>query len=257
RGMARRRLLALAAAALGAAAAPPGAASCPEAEAEGQQEREHAAMRVQALQTGSALGGARGETRTTEMKREADPAMETRAAPEVAREAKQPEGPYTAADAEAFVGGYTVSGHSIASSAVGGAVVPRVEAFSVAQECMCSCQVTSHALACLGANDGNAFSALGFKEDGQWVMEQYSINGSVNGFQYHATMRFDAGGPPGGARHVTGHTLASPGEASVVTQFRAEHSATGCFQGVGAASCPGLCASYGLDASQLVARCGL
>ncbi|CAK0820468.1 unnamed protein product, partial [Prorocentrum cordatum] len=204
-------------------------------------EREHAAMRVQALQTGSALGGARGETRTTE----------------VAREAKQPEGPYTAADAEAFVGGYTVSGHSIASSAVGGAVVPRVEAFSVAQECMCSCQVTSHALACLGANDGNAFSALGFKEDGQWVMEQYSINGSVNGFQYHATMRFDAGGPPGGARHVTGHTLASPGEASVVTQFRAEHSATGCFQGVGAASCPGLCASYGLDASQLVARCGL
>lgn len=169
---------------------------------------------------------------------------------------EQLEGPYTLADAAAFVGGYTVSGHSIASSLPGGKVASETAGFTVAQECICSCEVTSHAVACLGANDGNAFSALAFQEAGEWVMEQQSINGNVNGFQYHATMRFGSNGA-GGARTVSGFTLADPGSASTVTQFRAEHSATGCQEGRGAASCPDLCGSYGLDATQLVAKCSL
>lgn len=164
---------------------------------------------------------------------------------------------YTVDDAIAFVGGYTVSGHSIASGLNSyGSVTSETAGFSVAQECMCSCNATEHAVACLGANDDNAFSALGFLEGGEWVMEQQSINGSVNGFQYHATMRFGSNGA-GGARTVSGFTIAAPGSTSVTTLFRAEHSATGCDEGVGATSCPGLCGSYGLDSSQLVERCGL
>lgn len=163
---------------------------------------------------------------------------------------------YSDSDARAFVGGYTVAGHNIVTNIdAADAVSSSVSAFSEPQECICSCEATKHAVHCLGANSGNAFNAIAFLEQGQWIMDQHSINGSVGGFNYHAVFRFGKN-PAGGAHSATGYAITTPG-AQTTTQFRAEQSAMGCKEGIGAAACLPLCTAYGLRTTQLEDKCGL
>lgn len=163
---------------------------------------------------------------------------------------------YTSADALAFIGGYTVSGQAIeASLRKSGLVKSNVYSFSLDQECLCSCNATAVGIFCLGANPGNAFTAVARKEGGNWIMEQQSINGDVGGFNYHAT--FDFGATAGGPRSVTGFSLEGPG-AVTSTQFQASQSASGCNMGVGGASvCLSLCTKYDISTAQLVSKCGI
>ena len=181
-------------------------------------------------------------------------------------------------DASTFVGGYTVSGTSIATTiGADGRVSNQVAAFAVDQECICGCNATvlpgaaagargdaaaynATTFYCLGANDGNAFSAVAYEEEqqpGRWTVEQSSINGAVNGANYHAVFTFLGDDAAGGAHTAQGHTFPAPGAAATTTQFRAVQSAIGCHEGVGAAKCLPLCARYGIDARQLRAKCDL
>lgn len=157
-------------------------------------------------------------------------------------------------DSLTFVGGYTVSGHSISTTVShDGLVSSETASFTVGQECMCSCNATSEKgpVLCLGANPGNAFSAIAFEENGEWFMEQQSINGSA--YNYHATFRF--GEVPGGAHSATGFLIVPTSGDS--TQFRAAQSAIGCSEGAGASSCVPLCRSHGIQTSQLSNKCSL
>jgi len=162
---------------------------------------------------------------------------------------------YSEQDALAFVGGYTVTGHSITTKLQDAMVKTEVAAFSVEQECICSCSVTTgNGIFCLGANDGNAFNAVAYREHGQWVMQQHSINASVGGFNYHATFQF--GELAGGAHSATGYALTAPGMQTTI-QFRANQSRMGCNEGVGASACLPLCSSHGFATPQLESKCGL
>merc|ERR1712107_795510 len=97
--------------------------------------------------------------------------------------------------------------------------------FAVDQECMCSCSTEAHGIFCLGASDSNMFTVIAFKEEGSWIMEQHSVNASVGGFNYHATLRLGTS-PAGSARSASGYALTGVG-AVETTQFHATHSATG------------------------------
>lgn len=82
--------------------------------------------------------------------------------------------------ASPWVGGYVVSDGTSITAGVDaqGRVVSNVSSFSVDQECICSCSPfgTDGEATCLGANDGNAFSALAWRRaDGTWWMEQSSL----------------------------------------------------------------------------------
>ena len=140
------------------------------------------------------------------------------------------------------------------------------------QECICSCNATAPPglfqtpiVSCLGANDGNAFTALAFSDrplsgagsvtGGKWTMEQNSIAGNLSGFNYHAT--FDFGATAGGSHTATGHSLTTASRAATTTQFWARQSAIGCAQGSGVAVCLPLCEKYGIPTAQLRRKCNL
>jgi hypothetical protein len=82
-----------------------------------------------------------------------------------------------------------------------------------------------------------------------WTLEQSSIfdKYGTRALAYVATFTFREAG---GAHTVAGHFLAQ------ATQFRATQSKIGCVEGVGAKVCVPLCAKYGVDSSQLRAKCG-
>jgi hypothetical protein len=112
--------------------------------------------------------------------------------------------------AQAFVGGYTVSGTAIAAtSGASGKVTTTLSTFAVAQECSCHCSAEASpnwsskippVVFCLGANDGNPFTLMIVNENGQWVGQQHSVN--ATGTPYHAVFTF--GTTAGGAHSVVG-----------------------------------------------------
>uniref|UniRef100_A0A7S1AZW0 Uncharacterized protein n=1 Tax=Noctiluca scintillans TaxID=2966 RepID=A0A7S1AZW0_NOCSC len=158
---------------------------------------------------------------------------------------------YTDEEALAFVGGYTVSGDAIIVDA---SLRTSIVNFAVDQECMCSCSTEAHGIFCLGASDSNMFTVIAFKEEGGWIMEQHSVNASIGGFNYHATLRLGTS-PAGSARSASGYALTGVG-AVETTQFHATHSATGCAVGIGASSCVGTCEKFGINTTQLTEKCG-
>lgn len=101
--------------------------------------------------------------------------------PTTAEGQAQTRGPTVVHDAASpWVGGYVVSDGTSVTAGVDaqGRVVSNISSFSVEQECICSCSPfgTDGEATCLGANDGNAFSALAWRrEDGTWWMEQSSL----------------------------------------------------------------------------------
>ena len=156
--------------------------------------------------------------------------------------------------------------------------------FTVDQECICQCEPygASGEQTCMGANDLNAFAALVWRDatTQNWFIEQSSVGTTP---LYKATFAF--GENIAGAHSAVGHSLAEP-----VQTFRATQSAIGCDQGIGgyphthahtrarahththrtrvesytctlthtgASNCLPLCAAYGIDSSQLVAKCNL
>ena len=154
--------------------------------------------------------------------------------------------------AQSFIGGYTVSGHAIVQGGNAGAV--ELNSFTVMQECLCECTGTSTGIFCRGANDGNAFSLVAGYErfDGSWTAQQVSVGVKPS---YQAIMRF--GDMPGGPHSATGFFLSNNASEGRQTLFRAEQSAIGCDEGVGASACEGVCGRYGLPWAQIRERCGL
>ena len=147
-----------------------------------------------------------------------------------------------------FVGGYTVSGTFIAN---GGKAGVQIKQFSVDQECLCTVSATPNGLYVQGANSDNAFSLIAAAEpDGTWLAQQVSVGASP---QYQAQMRFlKAGGP-----HSAQGFFLNPPIGGEQTAFRADQSAIGCSEGVGAAACERVCSARGLPWEQIRDRCGL
>lgn len=152
----------------------------------------------------------------------------------------------------AHIGGYAVAGQRISVSFKNGKMLPEVAGFTVDVECICSCEVSTYGVYCLGAGDNNAFTALAYKEGAAWFMEQQSINGDIDGWNYRAVFRF--GSNVGGEHSSTGHTFTGPGAAST-TQFRASHGPISC--PVNVAECVPRCQAYGIATEQLEQKCHL
>ena len=145
-----------------------------------------------------------------------------------------------------YVGGYTVSGSSITQ---GGSAGGEIKSFSVAQECLCEVFATPTGVYAYGANTDNAFSFIAAIEpDGQWYAQQVSIGIEP---AYQAQMRF--GHTAAGPHSAVGYHLAY--DKGAQTAFRAEQSAIGCDEGIGASACAGVCSSHGLPWTQIRARC--
>ena len=156
---------------------------------------------------------------------------------------------YVAA-AAAFIGGYTVAGNAIVSG--GAQRSSELTSFEVGQECVCTCTPTSTGIFCKGANDDNAFALVAAQEsDGRWYAQQASI-GVSPGYQ----ARMDFGAVPGGAHSAAGFYL-NPNAAGEQTVFRAQQSAIGCAEGVGATACKSVCGAFDLPWDQIQKRCGL
>ena len=143
-----------------------------------------------------------------------------------------------------FVGGYTVAGNAIAQDGMA--------AFEVEQECLCECNATTTGIFCRGANDDNAFYLVLSRDeqDGRWRGQQVSV-----GVQpaYQALMDFSY--VPGGEHTAVGYRLSPSSMLQGQTLFRAQQSAVGCAQGVGAKQCEAVCANVGLPWAQIRDRC--
>ena len=147
-----------------------------------------------------------------------------------------------------WVGGYTVQGSAITN---GGKAGVKIESFSVEQECLCAVKATPQGLYAQGANADNAFSLIAAKEpDGTWLAQQVSVGAKP---QYQAQMRFLTSG---GEHSAQGFFLAPPPKGEQ-TAFRADQSAIGCSEGVGAAACERVCKAQGLPWEQIRDRCDL
>ena len=152
-----------------------------------------------------------------------------------------------------FVGGYTVAGSAIlAHTPSTGRTTVNVSSFAVAQECVCEARATAHGIVAAGANDGNAFLlVISREDDGRWYAEQTSVGAEP---AYKATMRY--GVTPGGAHSAVGHLLGGADVAAGTQKtFRADQSAVGCDEGVGARTCEAVCGAYGLPWDQIRAKC--
>ena len=145
-----------------------------------------------------------------------------------------------------FVGGYVVAGSAIAQTGL--------SAFSVEQECLCECNATTTGIFCRGANDDNAFYLVLSRDnqDGHWRGQQVSI-GVVPAYQ--ASMDFFY--VPGGEHTAVGYRLNPSSTPQGQTLFRAQQTAIGCSQGVGAKQCGTVCGNFGLPWAQIRARCSL
>ena len=148
-----------------------------------------------------------------------------------------------------FTGGYTVAGTSFTQ---GGTAGSQLTPFSVDQECLCEVVATAHGLFAKGANTDNAFSLIAAIEaDGMWHAQQVSVGAAP---AYQAVMRF--GRVAGGVHSATGFFL-NPEEGGAQTTFRADQSAIGCHNGVGAAACERVCGAQGLSWAAIQSRCQL
>lgn len=152
-----------------------------------------------------------------------------------------------------FVGGYTVAGNYQAQGGSGKrGASQRIVEFTVNQECLCECTGTSTGVFCRGANDENAFSLVAAKESsGAWHAGQTSVGIKP---MYHADMAF--GMAPGGPHTAEGYFLGPNAQGEQVV-FRAQQSAMGCNEGVGAAACESVCGKFGLPWQQIQRKCGL
>lgn len=151
---------------------------------------------------------------------------------------------------DSFVGGYTVAGTSLTQGGASGS--SNFSEFSVAQECLCEVRATAHGIFARGANEANAFSFIVAKEsDGQWRAQQVSIGVTP---AYQATMYF---GETAGAEHSAVGFYLNPAEGGEQTAFRAEQSAVGCYQGIGAQACEHVCGAQGLSWLQIKSKCTL
>ena len=153
--------------------------------------------------------------------------------------------------AQLFVGGYRVHGVSLTQTTDD--KKPEWRSFAVDQECLCSCKGRSTGVFCTGANEFNAFSLVAAQETGgNWVAQQVSVGVEPS---YSATFQF--GGTPGGPHTAEGHTEARDPRRDDRTIFRAQQSAIGCTEGVGAGACQQLCGKFDLSWGQVRERCGL
>ena len=148
--------------------------------------------------------------------------------------------------AQTFVGGYTVQGTNIVSFTNGSSAI---NTFSVPQECICNCTATTDGIYCTGANPGNAFTAIAYQENQQWLMDQVSVGGAET---YKALFRF--GTQAGGEHSATGAVVPSEFHTTV---FRARQSAIGCSQGIGAAACLAVCGDKKQPTAPIKAKCKL
>jgi hypothetical protein len=147
-----------------------------------------------------------------------------------------------------FVGGYTVAGTSMAQG--GSSDNPALTSFSVAQECLCEVAGTAHGIYAKGANEDNAFSLIAAVEpDGSWHAQQVSVGATPS---YQATMRF---GTTAGGKHSAVGFFLNPKDGGEQTTFRAEQSAIGCTEGIGATACERVCQNQGLSYSQISDKC--
>jgi len=120
----------------------------------------------------------------------------------------------------------------------------------VAQECLCEVSATAHGIVARGANADNAFSLIAALEpDGLWHAQQVSVGAAPS---YQATMRF--GVKAGGPHSAVGFFL-NPKDGGEQTTFRADQSAIGCSEGVGAAACEEVCRAQGLAWEQIRDKC--
>ena len=130
--------------------------------------------------------------------------------------------------------------------------VSRVVEFTVKQECLCECAGTTTGVFCRGANDENAFSLIAAQDpSGGWHAGQTSIGIAP---MYHAEMAF--GMTPGGPHTAEGYFL-GPNKQGEQVVFRAQQSAIGCKEGVGATACESVCGKFGLPWQQIRRKCGL
>lgn len=145
-----------------------------------------------------------------------------------------------------FVGGYTVTGNTIAESSL--------SSFSVEQECLCECNATTTGLFCRGANAENAFFMVVSRDDeeGRWRAQQVSIGIKP---AYRASMDFAH--VPGGKHTAVGYRLSPTTMPQGQTLFRAQQSEIGCSQGAGARTCKAVCGRFGLPWAQIRDRCSI